>query len=94
MNNLFSGNFILLKLRKFWNIAWYRSSHLVVETELLSHTTSSEIKDGYENWKESMGGVISPSDIAKTVLFAYQQPQNVCIREIVVAATAQHALPT
>jgi len=60
-----------------------------VETELLSHTTSEEIKEGYESWKESMGGVISPDDIANTVTFAYNQPQNVCIREIVVAATKQ-----
>jgi len=60
-----------------------------VETELLSHTTSDEIKEGYESWKESMGGVISPDDIANTVTFAYNQPQNVCIREIVVAATKQ-----
>jgi len=60
-----------------------------VETELLSHTTSDEIKDGYESWKDSMGGAISPDDIANTVTFAYNQPQNVCIREIVVAATKQ-----
>jgi len=60
-----------------------------VETELLSHTTSEEIKEGYESWKESMGGVISPDDIANTVTFAYNQPQSVCIREIVIAATKQ-----
>ena len=60
-----------------------------VETELLSHTTSDEIKQGYESWKEDMGGAIQASDIANTVSFAYNQPQNVCIREIVVAATKQ-----
>lgn len=60
-----------------------------VETELLSHTTSNEIKAGYESWKDSMGGVISANDIANTVTFAYNQPQNVCIREIVIAATRQ-----
>ncbi|MCK5074453.1 MAG: SDR family oxidoreductase [Bacteriovoracaceae bacterium] len=60
-----------------------------VETELLSHTTSDEIKDGYENWKKSMGGVLVPNDIARTVLYVYQQPQGVCIREIVIAATGQ-----
>ncbi len=60
-----------------------------VETELLSHTTSDEIKAGYEDWKESMEGVLVPDDIARTVEFAYQQPQGVCIREIVVAATRQ-----
>lgn len=60
-----------------------------VETELLSHTTSKEIKSGYEDWKKNMGGVIVPENIADSVFFAYIQPQNVCIREIVIAATRQ-----
>lgn len=60
-----------------------------VETELLSHTTNDEIKAGYEEWKDGMGGVIAPQDIANAISFAYQQPQNLCIREIVLAATRQ-----
>lgn len=60
-----------------------------VETELLSHTTSEEIKQGYEDWKESMNGVIVPEDIARSIEFVYSQPQNVCIRELVIAATRQ-----
>ncbi|WP_119344635.1 SDR family oxidoreductase [Facilibium subflavum] len=59
------------------------------ETELLSHTTSDEIKQGYEAWKDDMGGVLSAEDVANSVVFAYQQPQSVCIREIVIAATKQ-----
>ncbi|MGY0218562.1 SDR family oxidoreductase [Endozoicomonadaceae bacterium StTr2] len=60
-----------------------------VQTELLGHTTSEDIKAGYESWKDSMGGVIVPQDIASCVSFAYNQPQNVCVREIVVTATRQ-----
>jgi len=60
-----------------------------VETELLSHTSSNEIKAGYDNWKDEMGGVLSPIDIANAVTFAYSQPQNVCIREIVIAPSKQ-----
>ncbi|MGL5335342.1 MAG: SDR family oxidoreductase [Enterovibrio sp.] len=60
-----------------------------VETELLSHTTSTKIKDGYNEWKVDMGGVLAADDIARAVLFAYQQPQNVCIREIAIAPTKQ-----
>ena len=60
-----------------------------VETELLSHTTSQEIKDRYDLWKEDMGGILAPDDIARAVSFAYQQPQNVCIREIALAPTKQ-----
>ena len=36
-----------------------------------------------------MGGVIAPSDIANAISYAYNQPQNLCIREIVLAATRQ-----
>ncbi|MCG8471460.1 MAG: SDR family oxidoreductase [Desulfobacterales bacterium] len=60
-----------------------------VETELLGHTTSKEIVDGYEDWKASMGGALVADDIARSITFAYGQPQNVCIREIVIAATRQ-----
>ena len=60
-----------------------------VETELLSHTTSQSIKEGYEDWKTSMDGVLDADDVARAVAFAYEQPQEVCIREIVLAATRQ-----
>ncbi|EPZ8231177.1 SDR family oxidoreductase [Vibrio alginolyticus] len=60
-----------------------------VETELLSHTTSQDIKDGYDAWKVDMGGVLAADDIARAVLFAYQQPQGVCVREIALAPTKQ-----
>ncbi|ELB2800788.1 SDR family oxidoreductase [Vibrio alginolyticus] len=60
-----------------------------VETELLSHTTSQDIKDGYDAWKVDMGGVLAADDIARAVLFAYQQPQSVCVREIALAPTKQ-----
>ena len=60
-----------------------------VETELLSHTTSQDIIDGYQDWKETMGGVLAAVDVANAVSFAYAQPQNVCIREIALAPTKQ-----
>lgn len=60
-----------------------------VETELLSHTTDQNIIDGYQSWKDDMGGVLTADDIANSISFAYNQPQNVCIREIVITATKQ-----
>jgi NADP-dependent 3-hydroxy acid dehydrogenase YdfG len=63
-----------------------------VETELLSHTSDESIKRGYQAWKDDMGGlVLRPEDVAQAIRFAYQQPQSVCIREIVLAATRQQA---
>ncbi|WP_260259607.1 SDR family oxidoreductase [Vibrio intestinalis] len=60
-----------------------------VETELLSHTTSQDIINGYGEWKEEMGGVLAADDIARSVEYAYNQPQGVCVREIVLAPTRQ-----
>lgn len=63
-----------------------------VETELLSHTTDAAIKSGYQDWKAGMGGVVlSAEDVANAIRYAYEQPQGVCIREIVLAATRQQA---
>lgn len=60
-----------------------------VETELLSHTSDEAIIENYEAWKDSMGGVIVADDIARSIEFVYEQPQNVNIRELVIAATRQ-----
>lgn len=61
----------------------------VVETELLDHTTSQTALNNYNEWKKQVGEVLSADDIARTIIFAYQQPQSVCIREIVLATTKQ-----
>ncbi|MFJ9846356.1 SDR family oxidoreductase [Kitasatospora sp. NPDC101155] len=62
-----------------------------VETELLSHTSDEKIKSDYEVWKESAGGALEPQVVAAAIAYAYNQPQNVTIREIVLAATGQEA---
>lgn len=61
----------------------------VVETELLGHTTNKQIVDDYKTWKQGMGEALLAEDVAEACLFAYQQPQRVCIREIVIAPTRQ-----
>jgi len=54
-----------------------------VETELLSHTSSDEIKDGYGKWKETMAdGVLMPEDVSNAIVYAYSQPKRCNIREI------------
>lgn len=60
-----------------------------VETELLGHTTDQSIIDGYQAWKESMGGVLAADDIARTAAFMYAQPQGVNIRDVLITATRQ-----
>lgn len=57
-----------------------------VDTELISHTTSEQYQ---KDWWDGLGGILNPYDVAKTILFAYQLPQDVCLREIVVTPTGQ-----
>lgn len=63
-----------------------------VTTELLGHTTSQEIIDGYNEWKEAVGAVnITADDVANTIKFAYELPQAVSLREIIITDTMQDA---
>ncbi len=62
----------------------------IAETELLSHTTSEAVKESYQKTKKTMmGGVLSALDVAKVILSVYEQPQHVCIRDLIIAPTGQ-----
>ncbi|CAF0806385.1 unnamed protein product [Adineta steineri] len=61
----------------------------VVETELLSHSTDKKIVDDYKSWKSQMGQPMQSEDIARSIMFAYGEPQRVCIREILLCPTRQ-----
>ncbi len=60
-----------------------------IKAELIEHTTDNEIKKDYKEWLDSIGGPISANYVAESMLFAYKQPQEVCIREIVICPTKQ-----
>lgn len=63
-----------------------------VNTELLGHTTDKKIVEEYKSWRESVGAVnIKPADVAKTIKFAYELPQAVSLREIIITDTMQDA---
>ena len=63
-----------------------------VSTELLGHTTDPTIIDGYNQWKESVGATgITAVDVAKTIKYAYEMPQCVSLREIIICDTKQDA---
>ncbi len=76
-----------------YNVRVIRICPGAVDTELLSHTTSDEIKEGYMAWRDACGGLtgITAEDVAKTIKFAYELPQGVNLREIQIAETMQDA---
>ncbi len=63
-----------------------------VGTELLGNTTDQGIIDGYNDWKEAVGATnITPADVARTIKYAYEMPQSVSLREIIITDTMQDA---
>lgn len=62
----------------------------VVETELLSHTSDHTLIAQYKEWKaNTIEQGLQADDIARAIEYVYSQPQNVCVREIVIADTRQ-----
>ncbi len=75
-----------------YNIRVMRICPGAVATELLSHTTSDDIKAGYAEWSKATGiGSITAEHVAQTIKFAYELPQGVNLREIQLADTRQDA---
>ena len=63
----------------------------MVETELLEGTSSEAIKSEYSSYKEQIGGALDVGQVAKSISVNYRMPQEVCVREIVLAPTRQDA---
>eukprot|EP00697_Spironema_sp_BW2_P010393 gnl/Spiro4/25602_TR12749_c0_g1_i1.p1 gnl/Spiro4/25602_TR12749_c0_g1~~gnl/Spiro4/25602_TR12749_c0_g1_i1.p1 ORF type:complete len:256 (-),score=62.47 gnl/Spiro4/25602_TR12749_c0_g1_i1:123-854(-) len=63
----------------------------VVQTELLGHTTDSSIVSNYETWKagELQGQPLAPEDIGNAMLYVYNAPPRMCIRDMVIGPTFQ-----
>jgi len=59
-----------------------------VETELITHTKNEKYQ---QDWWDGLGGILKSEDVARAILFAYEQPQEVCLREIVVTPTGSAA---
>jgi NADP-dependent 3-hydroxy acid dehydrogenase YdfG len=63
----------------------------MVETDLLSSVSDPEIKRNYEAGKARIGGALSPDIVGQSIVGVYELPQQVCVRELVVAPTAQES---
>lgn len=61
----------------------------MVDTELVSHTSDPQIVKDYNGWRRDMYGGLKPETVADCVSYAYSLPQEVCVREMVVAKTKQ-----
>jgi len=61
----------------------------MVETDLVNSSTDEEAKQGWWDYANEIGGALQPESIAQSIVFAYEMPQSVCVREMVVCPTRQ-----
>lgn len=61
----------------------------MVWTELVENQRDESAEQGWKEYANEIGGALEPESIAQTILFSYQMPQSVCVREVVVCPTGQ-----
>lgn len=63
----------------------------IVDTDLLSSVTDTGIAGSYQATKDRLDGGLTAEDIAENIVSAYELPQRVCVRELVIAPTSQES---
>ena len=61
----------------------------MVHTELVEGQRDATAEAGWKDYAAQIGGALQPESIAETILFSYQMPQSVCVREVVICPTGQ-----
>lgn len=59
----------------------------IVNTNLLSTVKNQKIKDEYLQFQRSIDNGLKPETIAQTILYIYELPQDVTIKEILISHT-------
>lgn len=61
----------------------------MVDTNLLNLTSEGEILDNYNKAKKSLGGGLTAEQVANVIAYAYELPQEVNLKEILLTHTKQ-----
>ena len=61
----------------------------LTETDIPGTMLNQAAREFWLEGKEKVGGGIAASDVANTILFAYQMPQNVILQELTITPTRQ-----
>lgn len=61
----------------------------IVDTDLLGSVSDAAIKESYEATKARLRGGLDAAQVAETIVGLYELPQDVCVREVIIAPTSQ-----
>ncbi len=60
-----------------------------VDTELQGHNQNPVVVEGIEKYRDQIGEVLSAEDVARAILYAVTQPDNVNVNEVLVRPLGQ-----
>ncbi len=63
----------------------------IVDTHLLSTVSDESIVASYQQTKDRLHGGLKAEQIAEAIVMIHEQPNSVCIRELVIAPTSQES---
>ncbi|PPL20234.1 SDR family oxidoreductase [Microterricola pindariensis] len=63
----------------------------IVDTNLLSSVSDASIVASYQQTKDRLHGGLTAENIASAIVMIHEQPDSVCIRELVIAPTPQES---
>ncbi|AUB31389.1 SDR family oxidoreductase [Spiroplasma floricola] len=61
----------------------------LVDTNLSTGTSNSEVIKSYQDWKQSLDKGLESSQVAEVILYMYKMPQEISLKEIVISSTKQ-----
>lgn len=63
----------------------------IVDTHLLTSVSDAQIVGSYQKTKDRLNGGLSAAQVAESIVMIHEQPDSVCIRELVIAPTSQES---
>ncbi|AHI52677.1 SDR family oxidoreductase [Spiroplasma culicicola] len=72
-----------------FNIRVLTIAPALVDTNLIDSTVNQEVIKNYDQWKKDLDGGLTSQEVAEVITYAYNLPQHISLKEIVLSATKQ-----
>ncbi|AKX34425.1 oxidoreductase [Spiroplasma litorale] len=72
-----------------FNVRLLTIAPAIVDTNLLINTKNEEVLKGYIENKKKINNGLTSKQVAKIIIYAYELPQDISLKEIVLSATKQ-----
>ncbi|ASP28535.1 oxidoreductase [Spiroplasma corruscae] len=72
-----------------FNVRLLTIAPAIVDTNLLDNTSNKEVLNDYLKVKEKINNGLTPKQVSSIIIYAYELPQEISLKEIVLSSTKQ-----